>query len=263
VPLTFGEEVVGELRVSGRQPGQPLSQADERVLTDYASQAGIAASASRLAAQLELARQRLVAAREEERRRLARDLHDGLGPQLASYTLTLDAARALLDTTPAKAADLLVDLRDQVQCAMTDLRRIARDLRPAALDGQGLAGALTDHLARMRTDTFDVDIALPETLPAMSAATEVAAFRIVTEAVTNTLRHAHACRCRVSMTVDDLAGLVVEVTDNGRGLPASGPRGIGLASMRERVDELGGTFDISSDTGGTKVTARLPLNVPT
>ncbi|HET6910964.1 MAG TPA: sensor histidine kinase [Mycobacteriales bacterium] len=262
VPLTFGQEVVGELRVSGRLPGEPLTLADERVLTDYASQAGIAASASQLAAQLDLARHRLVAAREEERRRLARDLHDGLGPQLASYTLSLDAARALLETTPAKAADLLIDLRDQVQCAVDELRRIARDLRPAALDGQGLAAAITDHLTRMQTPTLDIALELPETLPPMSAATEVAAYRVITEAVTNTVRHANARRCQVRMTIDNPAALVVEVTDNGRGIPANAPRGVGHVSMRERVDELGGSLAIASDTGGTSITARLPLSVP-
>lgn len=260
VPLMFGRDTVGELRVAGRQPGEPLTAADLRVLADFAAHAGVAASASRLAVQLDGARQRLVTAREEERRRLARDLHDGLGPQLASYTLTLDAARALLDSAPTRADTMLVELRDQVQQAVSDVRRIARDLRPVALDGRGLAEAITDHLRRLRTGRVALAVDIPDALPGMSAATEVAAFRILTEAVTNALRHADAAGCSVRVAVVDDA-LTVTIRDNGRGLGPTPPAGMGLASMRERAAELGGRCVVSSDDTGTTVDAWLPLHL--
>lgn len=260
VPLMFGRDIVGELRLAGRQPGELLTAADLRVLADFAAQAGVAASASRLAVQLDGARQRLVTTREEERRRLARDLHDGLGPQLASYTLTLDAARALLDSAPARADSLLVELREQVQQAVSDVRRIARDLRPVALEGRGLAEAMADHLGRLHTGLVTLDVDMADMLPGMSAATEVAAFRILTEAVTNTLRHADATGCSVRVAAADDV-LAITVRDNGRGMGLMPSPGMGLTSMRERAAELGGRCVISSDHTGTTVDAQLPLHL--
>jgi signal transduction histidine kinase len=261
LPMTFGPEQVGELAVCGRQPGEPLGSADRRLLTDFARQAGAAAHAVRLTADLRSAQQRLLIAREEERRRIRRDLHDGLGPHLASQALTLDAARNLVRKDPAAAEAVLVELREQTQQAVAEIRRIVHGLRPAELDDRGLAQALQDHAARYTHTGLRVAISAPASMPVLPAAVDLAAYRIAAEAITNTARHAAALTCSVSLTADAEAGLVrLEVRDDGTGLPAGYQPGTGLASMRARAAELGGRCVIATRAGaGTLVIAELPL----
>jgi signal transduction histidine kinase len=217
------------------------------------------AHAVRLTADLRRSRERLVAAREEERRRLRRDLHDGLGPQLASLTLKLDAARNLLAHDPAAADALLVELKDQTQTAIADIRRLVYDLRPPALDQLGLVPALREHaLTRKALNGLQIAVEASEPWPALPAAVEVAAYRIVLEALTNVERHARARRCVVRLTLDD--ALQLEIADDGVGLSPGYQAGVGLTSMRERAAELGGSCTIeSASDGGTRVLARLPL----
>ena len=215
-----------------------------------------------LTADLQLARQRLVTTREEERRRLRRDLHDGLGPQLASLSLKADTARNFVADDPAAVDRLLVEFKGQTQDAISDIRRLVHGLRPPALDQLGLAGALREQANSLSGDRgVQIIVAAPEVLPALPAAVEVAAYRIVTEALTNVVRHAEATRCTVWLCLDDGA-LHLAVDDDGAGLPADYRAGVGLSSMRERAEELGGACRIEArapQAGGTRVAAWLPV----
>jgi len=256
--LSYGTETIGQLVLSPRAPGEAFGQADKRLLDDLARHAGAAAYAARLTADLQRSRERLVNAREEERRRLRRDLHDGLGPQLATLTLRLDAARNLLDTEPKAADALLAGLKTQVQAAISDIRRLVYDLRPPALDEFGLIPAIREQAVNYAQDELDVSVEAPESLPALPAAVEVAAYRIAQEAMTNIVHHAKAQACHVRLSVNHQ--LELEITDDGIGLPEERRAGVGLPSMRERVAELGGTFAAERlPGGGTRLLALLPL----
>lgn len=263
-PLSYQGEAVGELQVARRAPDEPFGEADERILHNLARQAGAAAHAVQLMADLQESRQRLVTTREEERRRLRRDLHDGLGPQLASQLLTVEAIEKLMARDPERAQALLHDLKAQSQDAVQDIRRLVYNLRPPALDELGLVGALREGIARQRQNGLEVAVAAPSPLPPLPAAVEVAAYRVAQEALTNVVRHAQANVCTVRLAVaqvEETAVLRVVVQDDGRGLPAAYHSGIGMQSMRERAAELGGTCQIESrDGGGVRVTADFPLS---
>jgi signal transduction histidine kinase len=266
LPLTYQSESMGQLVLAPRRRGESFTPAEQRLLEDIAHQAGAAAHAVRLTRNLRLlakdlqrSRERLVTTREEERRRIRRDLHDGLGPQLASLTLKLDAARNLLNQDSDTAEQLLVELKSHTQAAIRDVRRLVYDLRPPALDELGLVGALREYVARLdSSDGLRARLATPETLPPLPAAVEVAAYRIVTEALTNVIRHAHAENCFVRLTLG--GGLQLEVTDDGVGLSEASSGGVGFASMQERAAELGGLCVVRARPGaGTQVRATLPL----
>lgn len=262
LPLVYQHEIVGELLLAPRVGEKGFSPDDRRLLDDLARQAGVAAHAVRLTADLQRARERLVSAREEERRRLRRDLHDGLGPQLSSQMLTIDAVRALMRQDPDDAEKLLLDLKAQSQDAITDIRRLVYALRPPALDDLGLLGAIRETAAQYGQNGLRVAVEAPETLPPLPAAVEVAAYRIAQEALTNVVRHAEARTCAVLLDIDGEAGaLCLEIQDDGRGIGENRGTGIGLASMRERVAELGGSLTVESlPERGTIVRARLPLS---
>ncbi len=259
LPLSYGTETIGQLILSPRAPGEPFGPADKRLLDDLARHAEAAAYAVRLAADLQRSRERLVNAREEERRRLRRDLHDGLGPQLATLTLKLDAARNLLSQEEPAAADaLLAELKAQTQAAISDIRRLVYDLRPPALDELGLIAAIREQATSYSQNGLNVSVEAPEHLPPLPAAVEVAAYRITQEALTNVVRHARARTCRIRISFGN--ELRLEINDDGIGLP-EGPRaGVGLSSIRERAAELGGTCEVEpAPASGTRVLTRLPL----
>jgi signal transduction histidine kinase len=211
------------------------------------------------AAELQRARETLVAAREDERLRLRRDLHDGLGPTLAGAALKVEAAENLLASDPTAAGELLERSRAEIQVAVSDVRRLVYGLRPPALDELGLVGALREQGERLSVGSarIEVEVEAPETLTTLPAAVEVAAYRIALEAMTNAARHARAGTCRVALRVDGALELVI--SDDGDGLPDVFRAGVGIASMKERAEELGGTCSIRR-TGrrGTTVHARLP-----
>jgi signal transduction histidine kinase len=215
----------------------------------------------RLTADLQQSRERLVTAREEERRRLRRDLHDGLGPQLASHSLRLEAARDFIRTNPERAEALLNQLIEKSQGIVVDIRRLVYALRPPALDELGLVGAVREYTAQSELNGLRITLTTPERLPPLPAAVEVAAYRIIQEALTNVIRHAKAQSCQVSLALQETpARLEVEIKDDGVGLPAERHVGIGLTSMRERAEELGGACLVEAGAeGGTQVKARLPL----
>lgn len=259
LPLVYQRENVGELILGPRIPGGDWMRADRRLLDDLAHQAGIAAHAVQLNAELKRAREQLVLAREEERRCLRRDLHDGLGPQLASQTLTLTAATRLLKQDPDGAGALLREAIAHAQSATVDIRRVVYGLRPPALDDLGLVGALREQAEQYRSSGVLITIEAPETLPPLPAAVEVACYRIAQEAITNVLRHAQATQCTITLAVGDT--LALAITDNGTGIPLDRGNGVGLSSMRERTEELGGSFTVTPTVGGgTHVLARLPLS---
>ncbi len=262
LPLVYHSEEVGRLLLTPRTGEQFFGPSDRRLLDDLARQAGIAAHAVRLTHDLQRSRERLVTAREEERRRLRRDLHDGLGPMLAGFSLQIGAIRNLLERDPAAADGLLTELGTEAETAVGSVRRLVYALRPPALDELGLVGAIRSRAVQYtgRTDSngLDVRVEAAPHLPPLSAATEVAAYWIAQEALMNVVRHARARRCIVRLEVGD--DLCVEVTDDGAGMPEERPAGVGLLSMRERAEELGGTCVVERiPTGGTRVLAHLPL----
>src|SRR6266702_4587152 len=251
LPLVAQHELVGELVLAPRAPGDAFTPADQRLLEDLTRQIGVAVYAVRLTSDLkrltidlQRSRERLVTAREEERRRLRRDLHDGLGPQLASLTLKLETARNRLGHDPL-AQTLLSDLTTRTQATVADIRRLVSALRELTLQH-------SDQVA-MRLDA-------PASLPDLPAAVEVAVYRIAQEALTNVVRHAAARHCDLQLTLDESEGLLsLSIQDDGSGLTASRGMGVGLTSMRERAEELGWTWTFEQvESGGTRVLARLP-----
>jgi signal transduction histidine kinase len=262
-PLTHRGEPVGTLSVAVPARRRELDGRRRALLTDLAGQAGPAVHAVLLTEELAAAGQRTIAALEAERTRIRRDLHDGLGPALTGVALETEAARTLLATDPDHADRLLAQAREQVQDAVADIRRLVYDLRPPALDGGGLVAALRDYVARLTAHTAgrpSIGLELPADLPRLDPAVEVAAYRIVTEALTNVSRHAAARSCSVQLSLN--GALELAVSDDGRGLPPDQVPGVGILAMRERAAELGGWLRIEPLSPGTRVHARLPVAAP-
>lgn len=257
VPLIYQGQSVGRLRVGPRSANEPLSPADLNLLKIIAQQAGMAVHAVQLTEDLQRSRERLVIAREEERRRIRRDLHDGLGPVLASLAMRADEAREGIRRDPEGTEATLAEIAQKSQAALQDIRRLVYDLRPPALDELGLVGALKQTAANS-SNGLHIEIDTPEALPPLSAAVEAAAYRIAQETLNNVARHARAQHCTVRIRAQDV--LQIEIDDDGIGLPPDVQPGVGLVSMRERAAELGGTCVIDPKPGGgTRVMARLPL----
>jgi signal transduction histidine kinase len=262
VPLTYQQETVGQLILAPRTPWETFTKSDVRLLEDLAKHIEVAAYAVRLTADLQRSRERLVTAREEERRRLRRDLHDGVGPQLAALTLKLETARKLLSHDP-QASALMADLSERARAAVSDVRRSVHALRPPALDELGLIPALREGAAQYSQNGVRVSVEAPESLPPLPAAAEVATYHIAQEAMTNVVRHAGARNCSVHIALDEEAGtLRVEIEDDGRGIGEEHKVGVGLHSMRERAEELGGRCTVDSlARGGTIVSVELPYRM--
>ena len=263
VPLVHQSEPVGRLLVAPRVGEERLSDTDHRLLSALATQVSAAIKTMQLDEELQRSRERLVAAREEERRRLRRELHDGIGPTLAGSLLQLQAARAALSADPQRAEDLLTKLEVETREAIAAVRRVARELRPPALDALGLVGALREQAGHFSADPeLEVELIAPPEMPPLTAAHEVAVYRIVLEALTNVVRHSSAAQSTVELEAG--SELVVTITDDGRGVAPGAPVGVGLRSMRERAVELGGTLQVTPlPGGGTVVRASLPLAGPT
>lgn len=262
VDLSVGGTTVGHLRLEVDAGHDPFGPGDRRLLEDVGTQVGALVQAVTANRELQVSRQRLVAAREEERRRLRRDLHDGLGPSLASLAMRLETATDLIEDDPGQAADLVGRLADQAREGIGEVRRLVEGLRPPALDQLGLVSALRHRAAEHGTGTGTVPwtVEADDDIEPLTAAVEVAAYRIVVEAVTNAQRHSGADRCVVRLSRDD-GDLRIEVSDTGAGLAEDRRPGVGLSSMRERAEELGGTFEAGDRPGGgTVVRVRLPLD---
>lgn len=258
LPMQYQSEPVGHLLVAPRRPDESLSAADLNLLATVARQTGTAVHAVQLTIDLQRARERMVMAREEERRRIRRDLHDGLGPALAALAMEADTARELARTDAGRTEQILTDITAKAQNAIYDVRRLVYNLRPPALDELGLVGALKQHTAAL-SGQLRVTFQAPDSLPPLPAAVEVAAYRIAQEALNNVVRHAHARSCALRIGLNH--ALELEICDDGQGIPSGAHPGVGLLSMRERAAELGGTCVIESlPEGGTRVLARLPSN---
>lgn len=257
--ITVGSRVVGRLVAAPRRDAAALSPLDRRTLTDLARHSGVAAHVVALLTDLRVAQQRLLVAREEERHRIHRDLHDGIGPTLVGLTLQLEVAADLAEGSELR--DLTRRLHGEAARATDDVRRMVRDLRPGELEELGLSAAVTAAAGRLSSahaPRFDLDT--PASLPQLGAAVEDAAYKICLEAMTNVIRHSGASRCtvRIGHAADQLE---LEVSDDGRGLGADVPTGTGLESMRLRAAALGGDLAIktSGADGGTCVVAHLPI----
>jgi two-component system NarL family sensor kinase len=256
-PLVFAGESIGTVIIEAA--GGELTASERRLLTDLLGQIAAAAHAVALTADLSQSRERLVGVAEEERRRLRRDLHDGLGPALAGVVLGLQRARRRLESDPADTTTQLDVLTDQTQAAVAEVRRLVYGLRPPALDELGLVGALVEQASSL--GAISVRGAVSAELP---AAVEVAAYRIAVEAMTNAIRHARAAGIVVCVGLSDAPPVLrLEIVDDGRGLPAGYRAGVGITSMRERAAELGGSCRLANrEPGGTRVLALLPLGEP-
>lgn len=272
LPLLHGSEVVGMLRLEAGAGQEAFGPRDRQLTESIAQQIGNSGYAVLLAADLQQSRERLVQAREEERLRIRRDLHDGLGPNLAASAMQLEAVRDLVRTHPAQADDALERLHAQAVDAIGDIRRLIEDLRPPRLDELGLVSALSERTASFTTSRADgmgsrplaVQVDCPSPLPALPAAVEVALYRITLEAINNVARHSAASICTVTLQTHTSAkggkDVLLIILDDGIGISPFAASGIGLRSMTERAAELGGSCDITSPNGtGTLITARLPL----
>jgi two-component system, NarL family, sensor kinase len=259
VALVYSGRPVGRLSVT--VPPGGLGTRGHRLLTELARHAAVAAHATRLADELRSSRERVVGSREEERRRLRHDLHDDLGPGLAATAMQLEAAGELVESAPDRARAALDDAARFLRSSVADVRRIVDDLRPAALDDLGLLEAVDGLAERLRSGGMAVTVEGAGPLESLPAATEVAAFRIVGEALANVSRHARASRAEVRLEHDGRR-LLLSVADDGQGVTAGAPAGVGLGSMHARAAELGGTCTVAGRPGeGTTVTAELPVEL--
>jgi signal transduction histidine kinase len=272
-PLIYQTGTIGSMRVAQRARGEGFSKADLRLIENIARQAGAAAHAVRLHAQLVRSRAEIVTAREEERRRLRRDLHDGLGPILASQTLKMAAVRQLVRQSPERAEMMVEEVIARNENTIAEVRRLVYGLRPPALDVLGLVEAVRDLTrseaqVELSASQMMIEVVGPqEGLPVLPAAVEVNAYRITLEALTNAVRHSQARKCTIHFHCEknvqnsrDEWALLVQIRDDGTGIPYPYQAGVGLRSMRERAEELGGTLEITPvHPHGTLVNARLPF----
>jgi signal transduction histidine kinase len=264
-PLAYHGTLVGYLCVNARRGDLTLGAADRALLLDLAQQAGMAIHAVRLMADLQRlttdlqrSRERLVLAREEERRRLRRDLHDDLAPTLAGLSLRAGTISDLVRTDPRKAGVVADNLDLAIRNAVRTIRRLVYDLRPPTLDDLGLLPAIHERATQWSGHRLQITVDAPTTLPPLPAAVEVAAYRIVQEALMNVVKHAEAMTCRVRIAATD--AVIIEIVDDGIGLPDNPRGGVGLRSMQERATELGGTCEIARNVErGTRVYVCLPI----
>jgi signal transduction histidine kinase len=268
VPLTDRGELVGVLCLAPRSPGEAFTAADRRLLRALASQAGPAVHAVQLTgalqaslAALRRSRERLIAAQEEERRRIQRDLHDGLGPTLAGMRLRLEACLDLAQGTSPRLIAELERLDALVGQASADIRRLVHDLRPAVLDQLGLVPALRQHIERFGRDTGLTVHLTADAHLAVPPAAEVAIYRVVQEALVNVQKHARAGRVDIRLGQHG-EWLVLAIRDDGVGLTGDGhgaDAGTGLRGIQERADLLGGVLEVTSQPqAGTELVVRVP-----
>jgi signal transduction histidine kinase len=256
VPLAHRGERIGDLVVEVPS-GRTLSAADLSLLDDLARQVAVTVRAAQLATELQASRTRIVAAREEERKRLRRDLHDGLGPALAAVVLKLGAAQSRRDEVERNA--ILTEISQETRSAIAEVRRLVDDLRPPAIDEVGLVGAIRQRAATLSNAALQFSVVGPDDVPPLPAAVEVAAFRIASEAIANVAKHSRARACTVAVSIDKQLDLTV--TDDGVGGATLTSTGVGWTSMTERAAELGGSCTISDrHGGGLQVRALLPLD---
>jgi signal transduction histidine kinase len=263
LPLVLDEQLVGALTVWPR-PGERLDGQTERALAALVPTVAVAAKLASTAEALSHSRARIAGARDEERRALRRELHDGLGPALAGVTYGLMAARNLMTTDPAAAGALLDQMVAELDARIEDVRTLARELVPPVLLEEGLPAALGELAERHRLGGLDVELAIGELPTELPPTLTTALYGIAVEAVRNVVRHADARACRVELRRGGDGSLVLTVTDDGVGIPHGVESGVGLQSMRERADAIGATLTVApADGRGTRVELRTPSAVTT
>lgn len=258
IPLRWEGEKLGSLALPGQPSLDRLPRESEELLRLLISQLSFALHSARLTEELRESKERLVYAREEERRRLRRDLHDGLGAQLASILLKSDVIADLVEND-ASLHRQVAGVQEDIEEAIKDIRTLVYALRPPVLDEFGLSFALKELAARFSDGNKEVQLLLPESLP-LDEVIEVAAYRIVQEALTNSFRHGEALHCRVELNVRDGRQLHLVIADDGIGFQESTVQyGVGIRSMKERAEELGGTCELVSSDQGTTVDVVIPI----
>lgn len=263
VPLGRAGSANGRLLVAVRTPGDRYSPGERQLLDDIAGQISAALHEQSLAGELQLSRERIVTAREEERRALRRALHDEVGPTMAAVSLRAETARRLLHGDPdtrAAADPLLAGICADASAAAESLRAMAYDLRPPALDELGLVRALATRAAPtpdLHVSVADGTIDQPDH-PPLSAAVEAALYRIAVAALDNAVRHGRARHATITLRRSDHQ-VQMMITNDGTGLPADATPGVGITSMKERAAELGGTCTVTTGSTGIVVRADLPM----
>ena len=265
LPLYYQADLIGYLSLCPRDGETEVAEQDRELLHQIALWLGPVAHASTLARELRQSHTRLVAAQAEERRRLYRDLHDGLGPALASQTFRFDHALEMLPDNPEAVIKILHDLKKQTQGLVLEIRRLVYALRSSTLDELGLLGSLQEAIVGFQGSVDGLQIILEgdeQTLRQLPAAHEQAAERIALEALTNVVRHANADCCRIVLEIQTqpLPLLQIIVEDDGWGQQPVNSSGVGIASMIKRAESLGGSVQFERNRPhGTRVVARLPL----
>lgn len=251
-------ERMGEMRVSPRTPGEPYGRVDRALLDELANQTSALVYALRRDTELQSTRRQALETLAEERARLGRDLHDGIAPLLAGAGLTAEALRKGM--TPGTADEQDAErLASRLRNAATELRRLAHDLQPTPVQDRGLEPALADYIATLDTPEMPHIGLRVEVAGSLPAVVEQGAYLVVLEALNNVVRHAHAKDCEVSVILASRE-LVLRVADDGVGLVQPYVSGIGITSMRSRVQALGGIFTLGgAPEGGTLLQARIPV----
>ena len=246
-PTAFELGRTGRLLVWPRSGQRALDELDIAALEPVVEQTATAISTL-------LVGERLERSIEEERLRLRRDLHDGLGPSLAGVTLQLGAVRTMLPPR-SEAGSLLAAVMVHMRQIVADFRRVTRNERPLLLEEHGLRGALAELCRRLSTPGTPVTAQLPDVLP---EAHDEVVFHVAAEALANAVRHAGARSITLRVTVTP-GWAIVEVCDDGAGIAEPVKPGVGLTSMAERARAAGGEYEIDSGPAGTTVRARFPL----
>ncbi|MCB9150471.1 MAG: GAF domain-containing sensor histidine kinase [Caldilineaceae bacterium] len=258
-PIRYLDQPLAMLLVSHRDANRPFTDSDDQVLQECAQQIGVALYVAELTAFLQTSREQIIIAREAERRRIRNDLHDSLAPNLSAFQLQLGAIRRHLTQNPSAAEQIIAELSTDIRQATAVIRQLVYDLRPPLLDELGLIEAIKN--VRLAETAIQLEVIAPAPMPPLSAAVEVAIYRIVTEALHNVTKHTHATTCTIALTFDDhkTDSLILTISDNGQGIELNQLGGIGIQSMRERAAELGGTFTIyPTKPVGTRIEVRLP-----
>jgi two-component system, NarL family, sensor kinase len=255
-PVVHADQPIGRLVIDGE-----LDADTHEAVSAFSRQIGPTLAFATQLRDLQQARGRLVHLREDERRRLRRNLHNSIGPTLAGLNLRVRMIQKLIPVDPENASTQMSEVQTMIGSVIMDIRRVIYDLRPPALDELGLMSAIREQARVFTDDRMSVTVSAPDTPPAVSAAVEVAVYRIVQEALSNVARHANAKTCQIQLSFDSQPALVhIRVEDDGVGLPDGHMAGVGMSTMRELAAELGGRclFDTPGKIG-LRVLASIPF----
>ncbi|MBI1279234.1 MAG: GAF domain-containing protein [Anaerolineaceae bacterium] len=259
IPLISQDKIIGVLYADNNHEQDVFSTENIPVLTAFASQAAIALENAHLYEQIKSNLNSLDTMRDAERRRLRNDLHDGIGSTLAAINLGLDRTRSLISNNPGRAAEVLLEVKSDVQQSIAVIRQVIEELRPPELE-KGLLVALRERFERFNSfETVHIEFLEPPFLPRLSDHVAANLYLIALEAVTNVIRHAHATECRVEFIVYE-TGIRLSVDDNGRGFQPAQVDGTGVTSIKQRVKDLGGSYSIDSNPSkGTYLLIEAPF----